>query len=143
MLYLLDVASALLYALLEISCLTDQQLQPLVSVHNTPAPGHRHGQKARWHPLPDPLDVRGDGGAPAHTRPQCCEASTPRTRGRMPDGSVVKQLLFAEGLVGVGGVVVRPRSTRRDKVVAALSPGWQGVGVVLGGSGPRAIAGRL
>eukprot|EP00955_Chlamydomonas_euryale_P059976 357557-Chlamydomonas_euryale.AAC.5 len=40
----------------------------------------------------------------------------------MPDESVVKQLLFAEGLVGLGGVVGRPRSTWRDRAVAALRP---------------------
>eukprot|EP00955_Chlamydomonas_euryale_P037396 350746-Chlamydomonas_euryale.AAC.1 len=54
----------------------------------------------------------------------------------MPDGSVVKQLLFAEGLVGLGGVVGRPRSTWRDRAFAALIPaltsrsagwGWYGV----------------
>eukprot|EP00955_Chlamydomonas_euryale_P099072 365193-Chlamydomonas_euryale.AAC.5 len=62
----------------------------------------------------------------------------------MPDESVVKQLLFAEGLVGLGGVVGRPRSTRRDKSSAALRPvlmsrlaGW---GLVWGGSGPQAMA---
>eukprot|EP00955_Chlamydomonas_euryale_P038129 351002-Chlamydomonas_euryale.AAC.23 len=34
---------------------------------------------------------------------------------RMPDEPVVKQLLFAEGLVGLGGVVGRPRSTWRNR----------------------------
>eukprot|EP00955_Chlamydomonas_euryale_P073083 361616-Chlamydomonas_euryale.AAC.4 len=54
----------------------------------------------------------------------------------MPVESVVKQLLFAEGLVGLGGVVVRPRSTWRDRALATLLPvvtprlagwGWYGV----------------
>eukprot|EP00955_Chlamydomonas_euryale_P089460 364467-Chlamydomonas_euryale.AAC.7 len=40
---------------------------------------------------------------------------------RMPNGSVVKQLLFAEGLVGLGGVVGRPLCTEWDRAVAALS----------------------
>eukprot|EP00955_Chlamydomonas_euryale_P053797 355617-Chlamydomonas_euryale.AAC.18 len=48
---------------------------------------------------------------------------------------MVKQLLFAEGLVGLGGVVGRPRSTWWDRAVAALSrysrPGLQG-GVGMG-----------
>eukprot|EP00955_Chlamydomonas_euryale_P014576 156595-Chlamydomonas_euryale.AAC.2 len=40
----------------------------------------------------------------------------------MPDESVVKQLLFAEGLVGLGGVVGMPRSAWRDRAFAALRP---------------------
>eukprot|EP00955_Chlamydomonas_euryale_P086881 364253-Chlamydomonas_euryale.AAC.18 len=54
----------------------------------------------------------------------------------MPDESVVKQLLFAEGLVGLGGMVGRPRSTRQDRALAALRPvltsrlaGWAWYGV--------------
>eukprot|EP00955_Chlamydomonas_euryale_P056551 356460-Chlamydomonas_euryale.AAC.8 len=54
----------------------------------------------------------------------------------MPDESMVKQLLFAEGLVGLGGVVGRPRSTWRDRAFAALRPvltsrlaGWSWHGV--------------
>eukprot|EP00955_Chlamydomonas_euryale_P059810 357500-Chlamydomonas_euryale.AAC.2 len=55
---------------------------------------------------------------------------------RMPDGSAVRQLLFAEGLVGLGGVVGRPRSAWLGTAVAALSPvltsrlarmGWYGM----------------
>eukprot|EP00955_Chlamydomonas_euryale_P104087 365538-Chlamydomonas_euryale.AAC.7 len=45
-------------------------------------------------------------------------------------------LLFAEGLVGLGGVVGRPRSTWRDRALAALRPvltsrlvWWGGVGM--------------
>eukprot|EP00955_Chlamydomonas_euryale_P048129 353880-Chlamydomonas_euryale.AAC.9 len=54
----------------------------------------------------------------------------------MPDDSVVKQLLFAEGLVGLDGVVDRPRSTWWDRALAALRPvltsrvagwGWYGM----------------
>eukprot|EP00955_Chlamydomonas_euryale_P039188 351323-Chlamydomonas_euryale.AAC.11 len=41
---------------------------------------------------------------------------------RMSDGSVVKQLLFAEGLVGMGGVVGMSRSTWGDRAVEILSP---------------------
>eukprot|EP00955_Chlamydomonas_euryale_P063980 358826-Chlamydomonas_euryale.AAC.22 len=41
---------------------------------------------------------------------------------RMPDGSMVKRLLFAEGLAGLGGVVGRPCSTWRDRVLAAMRP---------------------
>eukprot|EP00955_Chlamydomonas_euryale_P088371 364372-Chlamydomonas_euryale.AAC.7 len=48
------------------------------------------------------------------------------------------QLLFAEGLVGLSGVVGRPRSTRHDRAVAALSPvltmSLGGVRLVWGGS---------
>eukprot|EP00955_Chlamydomonas_euryale_P101658 365362-Chlamydomonas_euryale.AAC.13 len=40
----------------------------------------------------------------------------------MPGESVVKQLLFAEGLVGLSGVVGRPRSTWRGRAFAALRP---------------------
>eukprot|EP00955_Chlamydomonas_euryale_P116890 366444-Chlamydomonas_euryale.AAC.11 len=36
--------------------------------------------------------------------------------------TVVKQLLFADGLVGLGGVAMRSRSAGRDRAVAALSP---------------------
>jgi len=54
----------------------------------------------------------------------------------VPDGPVFKQLLFAEGLVGLGGVVGRPRSRCQDRAVPARSPvltsqlalcGWYGV----------------
>eukprot|EP00955_Chlamydomonas_euryale_P055639 356174-Chlamydomonas_euryale.AAC.11 len=54
----------------------------------------------------------------------------------MPDEPVVKQLLFAEGLVELGGMVGRPRSIWRDRAMAALHPvltsrlagwGWYGV----------------
>eukprot|EP00955_Chlamydomonas_euryale_P022966 242415-Chlamydomonas_euryale.AAC.3 len=55
---------------------------------------------------------------------------------RMPDESVVKQLLFAERLVGLGGVIIsRPRSTWWERALAALRPiltswlagwGWYG-----------------
>eukprot|EP00955_Chlamydomonas_euryale_P085655 364132-Chlamydomonas_euryale.AAC.7 len=54
----------------------------------------------------------------------------------MPDGSVLQQLLFAEGLMRLGGVLSRPRSTWRDRALAALRPilmswlagwGWYGV----------------
>eukprot|EP00955_Chlamydomonas_euryale_P046223 353367-Chlamydomonas_euryale.AAC.2 len=44
-----------------------------------------------------------------------------RHMARIPEGSVVKQLLFAEGLVGLGGVVGRPHCKWRDRAVAALS----------------------
>eukprot|EP00955_Chlamydomonas_euryale_P019919 212566-Chlamydomonas_euryale.AAC.1 len=63
---------------------------------------------------------------------------------RMPDGSVVEQLLFAEGLVGLGGVVGRPCSTWQDRAFATPSQvltsrlaewGW-----FLAGSGPSAVA---
>eukprot|EP00955_Chlamydomonas_euryale_P008904 95198-Chlamydomonas_euryale.AAC.9 len=37
------------------------------------------------------------------------------------DGSVVKQLLLVEGLVGPGELVSKPRSTWRDMAVAAMS----------------------
>eukprot|EP00955_Chlamydomonas_euryale_P066321 359517-Chlamydomonas_euryale.AAC.10 len=40
----------------------------------------------------------------------------------MPDESMVQQLLFAEGLVGLGGMVGRPRSTWRDMALSALRP---------------------
>eukprot|EP00955_Chlamydomonas_euryale_P078124 363084-Chlamydomonas_euryale.AAC.6 len=40
----------------------------------------------------------------------------------MPDESVVQQLLFAEELVGLGGVVGRPRSTWRDRASVAVRP---------------------
>eukprot|EP00955_Chlamydomonas_euryale_P111004 366031-Chlamydomonas_euryale.AAC.8 len=40
----------------------------------------------------------------------------------MPDESVVKQLLFAEGLVGLGVVVSRPYTTQRNRALAALRP---------------------
>eukprot|EP00955_Chlamydomonas_euryale_P063034 358532-Chlamydomonas_euryale.AAC.5 len=55
---------------------------------------------------------------------------------RTPDESVVKQLLFAEGLVALGGVVRRPRPALMGRVSAALCPvltsrlagwGWYGV----------------
>eukprot|EP00955_Chlamydomonas_euryale_P086251 364199-Chlamydomonas_euryale.AAC.13 len=55
---------------------------------------------------------------------------------RMPDTSTVKQLFFAEGLVGRSGVAGRPRSTWRVRALAALRPvqtarlaglGWFGV----------------
>eukprot|EP00955_Chlamydomonas_euryale_P089822 364496-Chlamydomonas_euryale.AAC.6 len=55
---------------------------------------------------------------------------------RMPDASVVKQLLFADGLIGLGGVVGRLRCTWQDMAVTALHPvltswlagwGWYGV----------------
>eukprot|EP00955_Chlamydomonas_euryale_P104880 365598-Chlamydomonas_euryale.AAC.13 len=59
------------------------------------------------------------------------------------DGSVVKQLLFAQGQMRLGGAVGRPRSTWRDRAVAALSPiitsrlaGWGG----WGGAGLSAVA---
>eukprot|EP00955_Chlamydomonas_euryale_P119050 366571-Chlamydomonas_euryale.AAC.27 len=45
----------------------------------------------------------------------------PWTHGPMPDGFVVRHLMFAEGLVGLGGVIDRPRATCRHRVVAALS----------------------
>eukprot|EP00955_Chlamydomonas_euryale_P076864 362807-Chlamydomonas_euryale.AAC.4 len=54
----------------------------------------------------------------------------------MPNGPVIQQQLFAEGLVGLGGVVGRPRSTWQDRTFAALSPvlksrlaGWGRYGV--------------
>eukprot|EP00955_Chlamydomonas_euryale_P057524 356802-Chlamydomonas_euryale.AAC.2 len=58
---------------------------------------------------------------------------------RMPDGSVIKQLLFAEGLreLGLSGVVGRLCSTWQDRAFAALSPvltsrlaGWGWYGAV-------------
>eukprot|EP00955_Chlamydomonas_euryale_P110562 366007-Chlamydomonas_euryale.AAC.10 len=52
----------------------------------------------------------------------------------MPDESVVKQLLFAEGLAGFGELVGRPRSMWRDRALVALRLvsrlagwGWYGV----------------
>eukprot|EP00955_Chlamydomonas_euryale_P083560 363869-Chlamydomonas_euryale.AAC.28 len=54
---------------------------------------------------------------------------------RMPGGSVLKQLLFAKGRVGLGGVVGRPHYTWRDRALAALRrvsrAGWRG-GVGMG-----------
>eukprot|EP00955_Chlamydomonas_euryale_P081512 363590-Chlamydomonas_euryale.AAC.9 len=100
-----------------------------------PALGNR--QKAGWQPPPESSDVRGGGGVPAHAHPRRGEARAPRKQvASTPDGSVIKQLLFAEGLVGLGGVVSRPRSVWRDKAVAALSPvlmsGWRGgIGMAL------------
>eukprot|EP00955_Chlamydomonas_euryale_P058930 357241-Chlamydomonas_euryale.AAC.17 len=50
----------------------------------------------------------------------------------MPDGSVVKQLLFAEGLVGVGRVAGHAPRGRLLQLRAQLScPGWRG-GVGMG-----------
>eukprot|EP00955_Chlamydomonas_euryale_P081043 363517-Chlamydomonas_euryale.AAC.2 len=46
----------------------------------------------------------------------------------MPDEFVVRQLLFAEGLVSLGGVVDMPRPTWRDGALAALRPGGGGMG---------------
>eukprot|EP00955_Chlamydomonas_euryale_P099019 365190-Chlamydomonas_euryale.AAC.8 len=55
---------------------------------------------------------------------------------RMPNESVVKQLMFAEGLVGLDGVFGRPRITRQNRALAAPRPvlmsllpwwGWYGV----------------
>eukprot|EP00955_Chlamydomonas_euryale_P031610 331733-Chlamydomonas_euryale.AAC.13 len=42
----------------------------------------------------------------------------------MSDGSGVRQLFFAEGLLGLGGVVGRPlrRCTWRERTITALSP---------------------
>eukprot|EP00955_Chlamydomonas_euryale_P068695 360200-Chlamydomonas_euryale.AAC.1 len=81
------------------------------------APDHQHGQQARWHPPPDSSDVRW--GTPAHAHPYRGEAHTPPTchMASMPDGSTT-QLLFVEGLVGLGGVVRRPCSTWRHGAVA-------------------------
>eukprot|EP00955_Chlamydomonas_euryale_P050864 354687-Chlamydomonas_euryale.AAC.2 len=49
---------------------------------------------------------------------------------RMPDGSLVKQQFFVEGMVGPGGVVGRPRSRWRDRAVAALRTDLVSVGEV-------------
>eukprot|EP00955_Chlamydomonas_euryale_P064948 359116-Chlamydomonas_euryale.AAC.5 len=42
-----------------------------------PAPGHRHGQAAEWHPAPDGSNVCSGGGAPADARPQPSVTHTP------------------------------------------------------------------
>eukprot|EP00955_Chlamydomonas_euryale_P080476 363428-Chlamydomonas_euryale.AAC.7 len=74
--------------------------------------------------------------APTTLHPRCAAAGVPRlmhilnvvrlTRlrhmARMPGGSVVQQLSFAEGLVGPGGVVSRLHLTWRDRAFAALRP---------------------
>eukprot|EP00955_Chlamydomonas_euryale_P083338 363841-Chlamydomonas_euryale.AAC.10 len=137
MLYRIYVVPALLYAVPETSGLTDHQLQPLVSAHNAN------------------LDrITGMGGRPdgtPHQTAQVCAAAgvtqlmhvlnaAQFTRighvTRMPDESMVKQLLFPEGLVGLEGMVGRPRSTCRDRALTALRPvltsrlvgwGWYGV----------------
>eukprot|EP00955_Chlamydomonas_euryale_P008824 94157-Chlamydomonas_euryale.AAC.3 len=111
------VAPALLYALPETG-LTDQQLQPLVSAHNAFLSGHRHGQKAGCHPPTDSSYL------PAAGVPQ------------------LMHILNAARLTRLGRVarmpdaVGRPRSTWRDRAVAALCPvlasrlaGWVWYGV--------------
>eukprot|EP00955_Chlamydomonas_euryale_P113139 366197-Chlamydomonas_euryale.AAC.9 len=69
--------------------------------------------KAKWYPPPHSSDVRSDRGASAHAHALTLDAER-RARlkhmARMLDGSVVEQLLSAEGLVGLGAVVGRPRS---------------------------------
>eukprot|EP00955_Chlamydomonas_euryale_P074745 362120-Chlamydomonas_euryale.AAC.6 len=54
----------------------------------------------------------------------CCHKGHAIAHGPEPcvDGSVVKQLLFAEGLVGLGGAIGRPRSTWCGRALAALHP---------------------
>eukprot|EP00955_Chlamydomonas_euryale_P079941 363361-Chlamydomonas_euryale.AAC.6 len=90
-----------------------------------------------WFPVPD----RGD--SPAHAHPPRDDAHAPHVA-RLPCGSLVKQLLLAEGLVGLGGVVGRPFSYWQHRAFAALSPAlsppFAGLGLVWGGSGPRAVA---
>eukprot|EP00955_Chlamydomonas_euryale_P104120 365542-Chlamydomonas_euryale.AAC.6 len=62
----------------------------------------------------------------------------------MPDRSVAEQLLFAEGLMGLGGVVGRPCSKWWDRAFAAESgphvPVGRQVGLVWAGLGRRAVA---
>eukprot|EP00955_Chlamydomonas_euryale_P078297 363127-Chlamydomonas_euryale.AAC.8 len=67
----------------------------------------------------------------------------------MPYESVVKQLLFAEGLVGLGGGVGRPCSTWRDRALAALRlvltprlAGWGWYGVAQDRALSRALCGH-
>eukprot|EP00955_Chlamydomonas_euryale_P007345 77848-Chlamydomonas_euryale.AAC.1 len=117
--------------------LTNQQLRRLISAHNA---------YLCW--------VIGTGRRPDGTcaqRLRCAQLqgcpqlmhilnATQFTRlgnvARMPDGSVVKQLFFAEGLAGLGSMVGRPRSKWRDRASADLRPvltsrlagwGWYGV----------------
>jgi len=41
---------------------------------------------------------------------------------RMPDRSVIRRILFAEGLVGLGRVAGSPRCSWRDGTIAVLHP---------------------
>eukprot|EP00955_Chlamydomonas_euryale_P052638 355232-Chlamydomonas_euryale.AAC.4 len=95
------VVPVLLYALPENSSLTDQQLQPLGSFHNSylrRVTGMGKRPDATLFPTAQMCAAAGE--PPAHADPKCGEAHAPRKQvARMPDGSVVKQPLVAERLV--------------------------------------------
>eukprot|EP00955_Chlamydomonas_euryale_P057788 356892-Chlamydomonas_euryale.AAC.4 len=76
------------------------------------APDHQHGQVAGWHPLPDSSDVHNSLGAPVHADPECSDLT-----GRLLSSCCLMKM---ERMVGLYGVVGRPRSTWWNRAVAAL-----------------------
>eukprot|EP00955_Chlamydomonas_euryale_P101338 365338-Chlamydomonas_euryale.AAC.17 len=70
----------------------------------------------RWldgtlYPIAEMCAVTGRGGQFTHVL-KAARLTRVEHAARVPDESVFQQLLFAEGLVGLSGVVHRPRSIR-------------------------------
>eukprot|EP00955_Chlamydomonas_euryale_P080499 363429-Chlamydomonas_euryale.AAC.17 len=109
------------FSTLETSGLTDHQMQPLVSAHNAcllRVTGMGRRQDGTLHPK---AQMYVAAGLPKlmyilnTARPMCLGQVD-----RMPDESVSKQLLLAEVVVGIGGVVGGLLSKCCDGAFAAV-----------------------
>lgn len=122
MLYRAYVVPALTYSIPEVCAFSDRVLAPLVAAHNN----FLRGLTGLWR-RPDgtyyPLQqLTTAAGVP--TLQRCIDAQRLTRLGhvaRLPDTSVVKQLLFAVGLVGMGRPVGRPRRVWLDAAKESLA----------------------
>ena len=122
MLYRTCVVPALTYGIPETCSFSDHDLAPLAVAHNN----YLRRLTGLWR-RPDgtyyPLDqLTAAAGVPSL---QACIDAQRLTRlghvARMPDSSVVKQLLFATGLVGTGRPTGRPRRVWLDAAKESLA----------------------
>ena len=122
MLYRTRVVPALTYSIPEVCAFSDQDLAPLAVAHNNylrRLTGMWRRPDGTYHPLEE---LTAAAGVP--TLQQCIDAQRLTRLGhiaRMPDTSVVKQLLFATGLVGTGRPVGRPRRVWLDAAKESLA----------------------
>eukprot|EP00955_Chlamydomonas_euryale_P065245 359188-Chlamydomonas_euryale.AAC.12 len=135
MLYRVYVIPALPYVMPETSGQMDEQLQPLASAHNAYLRRVTGMGRRPDGTLCLPAQMCAAPGCPQLTHTfNAARLKSLRHVSRMPDGSVGKQLLLLKRWWD--WVAGRPRSTWRDRAVAALSPdlssrtaGWVWFGV--------------